>query len=307
MGQPEILVIGNVSVDLIMGPQQPWPITGTEVILEHSELRAGGAAGNVALALQALAVSSTLVTNVGNDVMGAWLKSAFEHVPTRWTLTESATSITVGITHPDGERTFFTHLGHLEHLQLQQILEAFARIKKGDIVVLMGSFLTPTLRREYPMLLETARILGASVVLDPGWPPEGWTQTVRAEVRGWLSTCQHLLINEVEAFGLSACEDLNTAADVIRASLPVDATLVIKCGPRGAHVWHGNDTQHVSAPTVNVVDTIGAGDTFNAGYLSGVVVGDAVAVCVRKGIETASLAISTNPRQYRLPKMEHAS
>jgi sugar/nucleoside kinase (ribokinase family) len=307
MGQPDILVIGNVSVDLIMGPQKPWPTTGTEVILEHAELRPGGAAGNVALALKALSVSSTLVTNSGQDVLGTWLRSAFEHLPTRWVVTESATSVTVGITHPDGERTFFTHLGHLEHLELGHILEAFKHARKGDIVVLMGSFLTPTLRREYPTLLETARILGLSVVLDPGWPPEGWTDDVRAEVRGWLSTCQHLLINEVEAFGLSHCTDLDQAANAIRADLPASATLVIKCGPRGARVWHGDDMQHLPAPVVSVVDTIGAGDAFNAGYLSGVVAGDAFAACVQKGIETASLAISTSPRQYRTPKMKHAS
>ncbi len=304
MGQPEILVIGNVSIDLIMGPQQPWPTTGTEVILEHAELRAGGAAGNVALALQALGVSSRLVTNAGNDVMGAWLKSAFAHVPTRWVLTESPTSITVGITHPDGERTFFTHLGHLEHLRLQHITEALKRVQQGDMIVLMGSFLTPTLRLEYPTLLETARLLGASVVLDPGWPPEGWTDAVRKEVRGWLSSTQHLLINEVEALGLSDGQDLDAAADLIRSELPANATLVIKCGPRGARVWHGDETHDVPAPAVNVVDTIGAGDTFNAGYLSGVVAGDATLVCVRKGIQTASLAVSTHPRQYRQPEIK---
>jgi sugar/nucleoside kinase (ribokinase family) len=300
MGQPEILVIGNVSVDLIMGPQQPWPTTGTEVILEHCELRAGGAAGNVALALNALDVASTLVTNAGNDVMGAWLKSAFAHLPTRWMLTESPTSITVGITHPDGERTFFTHLGHLEDLRLLHIMAALKEVRPGDLIVLMGSFLTPALRRDYPALLETARIIGASVVLDPGWPPEGWTEAVRAEVRGWLSTTQHVLINEVEALGLSDCPDLDGAAALIRSNLPANATLVIKCGPRGARVWRGDETHDVPAPTVKVVDTIGAGDTFNAGYLSGVVAGDAIAICVRKGIETASLAVSTHPRQYRL-------
>jgi sugar/nucleoside kinase (ribokinase family) len=304
MGQPEIFVIGNVSVDLIMGPQQPWPATGTEVILDHSELRAGGAAGNVALALKALGAPLTLVTNAGNDVMGAWLKSAFAHLPRRWILSEAPTSITVGITHPDGERTFFTHLGHLEHLRLQHLTDAFKEVQRGDMIVLMGSFLTPALRLEYPALLETAHKLGASVVLDPGWPPEGWTGAVRNEVLGWLSTTQHLLINEVEALGLSDCADLNAASALIRSRLPATATLVIKCGSRGARVWQGDETHDLPAPTVKVVDTIGAGDTFNAGYLSGVMAGDDIAACVRKGILTASLAISTHPRQYRLAQTE---
>ncbi len=45
-----LAVIGNVNVDLILGPAEPWPKAGTEVIVDHDELRVGGQAGNTALA-----------------------------------------------------------------------------------------------------------------------------------------------------------------------------------------------------------------------------------------------------------------
>ena len=46
-----LAVIGNVNVDLIMGPAAPWPQPGTEIIVDHDELRVGGSAGNAALAV----------------------------------------------------------------------------------------------------------------------------------------------------------------------------------------------------------------------------------------------------------------
>ena len=69
--QPTIHVIGGVTVDLIMGPVAPWPRPGTETFVNHSELRAGGPAGNTALALRALNVRHRVVSNIGNDMFGA--------------------------------------------------------------------------------------------------------------------------------------------------------------------------------------------------------------------------------------------
>ena len=71
-----ILVIGNVNVDLIMGPQEPWPTPGTEVILPAGDLRVGGAAGNTALALSALGTGHRRVANRGPAVFGDWLAAA---------------------------------------------------------------------------------------------------------------------------------------------------------------------------------------------------------------------------------------
>ena len=61
-----LAVIGNVNVDLILGPAAPWPKAGTETIVDHDELRVGGQAGNSALAWQALGVDFEIAANVGD-------------------------------------------------------------------------------------------------------------------------------------------------------------------------------------------------------------------------------------------------
>ena len=72
-----LAVIGNVNVDLIVGPVAPWPKAGTETVVDHDELRVGGQAGNTALAWQALDVDFDIAANVGDDQFGRWLREAF--------------------------------------------------------------------------------------------------------------------------------------------------------------------------------------------------------------------------------------
>ncbi|TGW06294.1 carbohydrate kinase family protein, partial [Mesorhizobium sp. M2D.F.Ca.ET.145.01.1.1] len=68
-----LAVIGNVNVDLIVGPVAPWPKAGTETVVDHDELRVGGQAGNTGLAWQALGVDFAIAANVGDDQFGHWL------------------------------------------------------------------------------------------------------------------------------------------------------------------------------------------------------------------------------------------
>ena len=116
-----LAVIGNVNVDLILGPAAPWPKAGTEIIVDHDELRVGGAAGNSALAWQALGVEFEISANIGSDQFGRWLSEAFGHRSDKWPVRPEKTTLSVGITHPDGERTFFTTRGHLPRFSLADV------------------------------------------------------------------------------------------------------------------------------------------------------------------------------------------
>jgi len=298
-----VTIIGNVNVDLIMGPQAPWPQPGTEVVLPSGELRVGGAAGNAALAVQALGLSCRLVANRGDDIFGRWLAEPFGETARHWTVAPSATTISVGITHPGGERTFFTTTGHLVDLTLEDVLAQLpARAETGAIALLVGPFVTPRLIGSYGTLIDTLRERGFAIALDTGWPDAGWTPDVQALVQGWLPGCDHLLINEIETCGLAGETDLATAAAKVFAMLPSGATLVVKRGPQGAGAWRGSESESVAAPPVVVVDTIGAGDAFDAGYLACLIGGGTWREALRTGVDVASMAVSTAPRRYRPPQ-----
>lgn len=292
-----LAVIGNVNVDLVMGPAVPWPNPGTEVMLDHDELRPGGAAGNTALAWAGLGVPFVIASGIGNDAFGRWLTDALAPHSLGWTVSARNTTVSVGLTHPGDERTFFTTKGHIADLGWSDVLPQLAKVQDG-IALLCGCFLMDGLSKDYPALFDWAQAHGTEIALDPGWPVGGWTALERQRVEGWLKHSHHLLVNEIEALALSETDSIDAALPALGAMMPSDATVVIKAGARGAFGLRGVTRVHAKAPKVAVIDTIGAGDIFNAGYLLAVAEGQSLPSAMASAVTIASRAISAAPRTF---------
>ncbi len=301
--KPDIVTIGGVNLDIVMGIQDPWPQPGTEVLLEHSELREGGAAGNTALALEGLGCRHRLVANMGTDFFGDWLRGRFGALAGDWVRSPLPTTFSVGIVHPGGERTFFSNIGHLSGFCVEDVLRFLPDSDlPGTMLLFTGTFLTPRLTAGFATLLPRLRARGARIALDTGWPAQGWTDAVRAELRGWLPHCDELLLNEVEISGLAGCapDRAEAAAVALLPIMPDGAVAVVKRDARGAvALTAGGARAEACARAVAVIDSIGAGDCFNAGYLAARVEGRDLAAAVLAGVEVATTAISTSPRRYR--------
>lgn len=295
-----LAVIGNVNVDLILGPAEPWPAPGTEIMVDYDELRVGGSAGNAALTWDGLGLDFQIAANVGNDQFGSWLQQGFGARAARWPVAAMGTTLSVGITHPNGERTFFTTRGHIGALSFPDVIRMLDTDRlKGGFAILCGSFLTDALVAEYDKLFDWADANNIQIALDTGWPIEGWTEANREKARNWLSRCHLALFNEVETTRLASSVDPVEAARRLKALMPERAAVVVKRGPDGA-LAIGSDDRLVSvpAPIVTVADTIGAGDVFNATFLAALASGQELEPSLRSGVYTASMAISTIPRRY---------
>ncbi|PBC10563.1 PfkB family carbohydrate kinase [Mesorhizobium sp. WSM3859] len=298
-----LAVIGNVNVDLIVGPVAPWPKAGTETVVDHDDLRVGGQAGNTALAWQALGIDFEIAANVGDDQFGRWLREAFGRRAQKWPVRPEGTTLSVGMTHPDGERTFFTTRGHLPRFSLADVLSMLDGDRlAGGYALLSGSFLTDDLTRDYGALFDWAESHRIAVALDTGWPIDGWNEANCAAARGWLSRCELALFNEVETTTLAGLASPVAAARKIRDGMKDGAIVVVKRGPDGAiAVGADGGLIEVPAPRVTVVDTIGAGDVFNAAFLAALAQGRPLKKCLSTAIRVASRAISTLPRDYGGP------
>jgi hypothetical protein len=299
-----LAAIGNVNVDIIIGAADPWPRPGTEILVDHGEVRVGGAAGNTALAWQATNVPYQIAGNTGRDQFGDWLRQSFPGHCDRWPVENTATTFSVGITHPDGERTFFTIPGHMPLLDLKTV-QASLRIDelKGGLALICGCYLTDRLVADYPALFAWLRDHAVEIALDTGWPPSGWTADVRRRTRDWLPFCDHLLLNEVEITSLAETATVEAAMEKLADLMAPAATIVVKLGPAGAIARRGRpagaaEIARVAAPDIVPVDTIGAGDVFNAGYLAAVARGEDLVACLAAGVRIASRAVSTLPRRY---------
>ena len=298
----KIVLIGNVNIDLVMGPVADWPAIGTETVLPHSDWRVGGASGNTALALDAINCPYQLIANRSDDDFGKWLAKAFGTHSANWSLTNGSAGLSVGITHPDGERTFFSSLGHLNSFSYEDVIAQLHLSEMGDIALLSGAFVTPKLLPKYSRLIQELKSRGFEVALDTGWPTDGWTSETREAVLSWCAKCDHVLINESEVFGLSGSSStsIEIAMQELINHMQPHSNLAVKCGPNGALAISDGVMLKSESPLVNVIDTIGAGDIFNAGYLNALLQNKSHQDALHAAVKMASLAISTHPRAYQL-------
>ena len=296
--QHRLLIIGDVGVDLVMGPISGWPRVGTETIVERSDLRAGGSAANAALAVSYLGGKSQLVSGVGNDEWGSWLREQLRGLGASLPVCDAATTLSVGLIDSGGERTFFTTRGHLDKLSYEHLRPRIDPAPTlGSVALLSGVFLTPALRQSYLRLLRDLGVLGYQVALDTNWPPHDWNAGLRAEVATWIANCDHLLLNELEVSSLADSSDLSIAIDRLTSMLKPQATLVVKAGARGAIGIQAGRRFECAALEAAVFDTIGAGDSFNAGYLLARLGGAALPDSLAAGCSAAAAIISRFPRR----------
>ena len=106
-----LTIIGDIGVDLVLGPVSGWPQPGTETLMDRSEMRAGGSAGNAALAVSYLGGHSRLLSVVGSDDLGSWLRDQLRGLGASLDVCDAPTTLSVGLIHTWGERTFFTTRG----------------------------------------------------------------------------------------------------------------------------------------------------------------------------------------------------
>jgi sugar/nucleoside kinase (ribokinase family) len=139
--------------------------------------------------------------------------------------------------------------------------------------------------------------LGYRVALDTIWPPQGWSAALREEVATWVTACDHVLLNELEVRSLADTTDLTAAIERLAAMLKRGATLVVKTGARGAIGTEDGQRSECAAPQASMFDTVGAGDSFNAGYLLARFDGAGLAEALAAGCRAASAIIARFPRR----------
>lgn len=295
-----ICVIGNLNIDLVMGALSHWPEQGTETFLEHCDLRPGGSAANTAIALQRLGHPSGLISATGSDTLADLLASRFEGPFDRIRRLEGQTGITVGVLHDGAERSFLSFDGHLGALDLPMVMELLDGWPlNGSLVLVSGGFATSRLSRDGCALLDHLRLEGAQIAIDPGWPGDGWTPETRAQLVRWAQKSDHVLLNDKELAGsVDVAEtDLDTAAEILGATLSDGCHIVAKRGTDGASCWHGGRAYHAPAPQTAPFDTVGAGDAFNAGYLAAIANGKPIDEALARGSAVASHLIAEFPRE----------
>jgi sugar/nucleoside kinase (ribokinase family) len=158
------------------------------------------------------------------------------------------------------DRAILTHLGLIPALRASDIPDSL--LKQARHLHVASYFLQTELSPDLPGLFRRARGFGLSTSLDTNYDPsEKWS-----DFDVLLPVTNVFLPNEVEALSLSGEADIDAAAAWLRSRVE---TLAVKLGPSGALGLQGDQKIRVPSIPVKVIDTVGAGDSFDAGFLYG--------------------------------------
>jgi sugar/nucleoside kinase (ribokinase family) len=291
-GKHVVCVVGNVNIDILMKPVSEFPGWGTEALVDFYEERLGGCAGNSAVVLASLGQETHIVASVGEDRRGQELATELHHSGVKLgglRIAGQATGVSLSLNRPDGERLFVTYPGAMFETKFQQISDYLSRIPHCKAMLLTGYFLlSPEIKARE--VYQLAGKLGMITLLDTGWPTRNWRAEIRKEILDLLPYVDYFLPNEVEANALTNESSYREAAKVL--AVRCRKGVVIKRGAEGSYFLGNNEEIQTTGFPVAVKDTVGAGDSFNAGFIHGLTRAWPVHECLEHGNAVAASVIS---------------
>lgn len=272
--------------------------TGTPLRLGGSlDMTVAGAESTVAIGLARLGHRVRWGGRVGDDELGAFilrtLRAESVNIDTAVIDPERPTGLMIAERRINDLSRVSYYRAHSAGSVLSTTDAAACLAEKPRILHLSG--ITPALStlaaEAVTEAVRLARAAGALVSVDVNYRSKLWSAEDARPVLSRLVRGADLVIASEEELELVARGSEADAAGELAAS-GVSA-LVIKRGARGASVWSPGGVDHANALSVTVRDTIGAGDAFTAGYLSGVLDGLSPASALARGTLTGAFAVAT--------------
>lgn len=262
--QFDLVVVGDINADLILSGDVTPLFGQVEKLLDDAGLLIGGSATIFACGAARLGLSVAFLGKVGDDVFGRFLRESLgaRGVDVSGVVVDPQvkTGLTVILSRGQ-DRAMLTYAGTIGALRYDEInldlLNAARHLHLGSY------YLLEKLLPDIPRLFAEARRRGLTVSLDTNYDPaERWD----SEIGETLRHVDIFLPNETELTAITHTPDWRAALVQSAASVP---TVVVKLGAEGAAVQQGSRFLHQPVLPVTVVDTTGAGDSFDAGFVYG--------------------------------------
>ena len=285
-GDKRVLVAGEINVDLILQGYQAFPAPGKEVLVDDFVMTLGSASAICAMGLARLGAPVAFLGVVGDDPWGAYcvetMRAAGIDVSRVVVHSTIKTGVTVSLTAAHRDRALVSYLGSIAALEGAAITDDAFR---GFGHLHMSSyFLQKKLRPSSAAVFRRARAAGLTTSLDPGFDPsERWG----ADLKDTLREVDLFFPNEVELRGITGTDDVREGLKRLQNGR---TRTIAKLGPRGAAALVDDALLEVASFPVEPVDTTGAGDSFDAGFLYAWLAGRPLPECLRWGAACGSLS-----------------
>jgi sugar/nucleoside kinase (ribokinase family) len=277
-----------MTADLILRGRERPRFGQVETLLDDYLLEIGGSANIFASQFCKLGGRAGLVGCVGADVLGSFLRAKLTTIGVDLRHLRDNPRIKTGISahlSHQGDRAILTYLGTADGVRAEDLGdELLAGARHWHIA---SYFLLEQLRPRWPSFLREAKRLKKTVSLDTNWDPqERW-----AGVKELLPLVDIFLPNENEAIAITRMESAEEAGQSLSLLGPM---VVVKRGARGAVAFkNGQEIAAVQPESLLIepVDSTGAGDNFDAGFLRGYLLDRALEDCLRLGARCAGASL----------------
>jgi sugar/nucleoside kinase (ribokinase family) len=258
---PKALFIGDINVDVMMGGMESLPVVDREVTCQSYDIVLGASTVICACAYASLGGQASIIGLAGNDDYGEFMIRGLNQFGVNTDLVRRTDRVKTGVTVNliyESTRTQVTYPGTIAEFDGSDLHESV--FAGSNHVHFGGIYLQHKLRPEITRLLKTARNAGLSTSIDPQWDgSEKWEG-----LSEWLPLLTYLFVNEHEALSITKASSVEDACRLLAAQTNCP---LVKTGEDGALVFTDGAVKPVPSLKVEVRDTTGAGDCFDAGFL----------------------------------------
>ena len=296
----DLLILGDANPDLMVRGNVPPDLDRTEALVDRADLVIGGSGAIAACGAARLGLRVAFAGVVGDDVLGRFVRDSLaeREIDTTGLLVapDRSTGLSI-VLSGRGERTVLRAPGTMADLRAEVVRSL---VRDARHVHVSSYYAQTGLRPDLPGLFRDARGGRASTSIDPNWDPgEEWD----GDLLTLLSTTDCFFPNSAEARAITGVDDIDVAAMALAERGTVVA---VKFGQGGGlAVWGDEVVRSESIPT-DVVDTTGAGASFDAGFLAGRLAGWPLGRCLQLAVACGSLSTRGVGGTAAQPTMEEA-
>lgn len=282
----DVLVVGELNVDLILDEIEKFPEVGKEVLAKKMTLTLGSSSAIFASNIASLGAQVAFIGKIGKDKFGEIVIESLQKkkVDTSMIIIDDhvGTGATV-ILNVEEDRANTTYPGAMDLLTINDIAES--DLSKASHLHFSSYFLQPGMWGSLGELFRKAKKLGLTTSFDMQWDPQ---ETWKLDIEDVLPHVDVFLPNEKELMFLTGKTNIEQAIEAVKKYTNI---LVVKRGNKGSFV-HYKDQLTDLPPFLNkeVVDAIGAGDSFNAGFIFKFINGSEVTECQKFGNLTGAVS-----------------
>lgn len=283
----DLLVAGELNVDIIFNRLNKMPQIGEEQRAEELDVTMGSSTAIFASNCSSLGLDVCFSGKIGSDSFGELVIATLESkgVETEFISKESEMKTGATVILGIGEdRMMVTYPGAMEHFSGSDIPESL--FDECKHLHTSSIFFQPGLKKDLVPILKRAKKHGMTTSMDTQWDPdENWD----LDLNNILPHLDFFMPNQKEFLNLTGTKNLDEAFESVGNT---GCGLVIKNGAAGV-ILKKNDLT-ITAPALQIPDfkdAIGAGDSFNAGFIRAFLNNENLKECLKQGTQTAAASV----------------